>query len=209
MHKWNIIIGRLANTIKEHIRALAMANILYKYGGMCLPITTVVFKDLYPLYTNGIKNKGCFVGESINRNITSMYLGTYVDRNIMGCVQGSKSIEDYIQKLELLNSRDYTNEIEFCGDINTLLYKLVQDNRMNIISGDKLGVKDEDNKDILLDDLLGDTFINFDTKTDCIIIPNSELLNRIKYGWFNRLSREQVLNARTILSKQLLLALTN
>ena len=43
----------------------------------------------------------------------------------MGCIPGSKAVEKYIHKLTLLNSRDYTNEVEFCGDINTFLsYKI-------------------------------------------------------------------------------------
>ena len=67
MPKWNIIISKLANPLKEHVRSLAMANLLYKYGGMSLPTTTVVLKDLYPLYLRGINNKDYFVGESINK----------------------------------------------------------------------------------------------------------------------------------------------
>ena len=80
---------------------------------------------------------------------------------------------------------------------------------MNIITADYFGFKDGDNKGILIDDLLCDTFINFNYNTNCIIVMNKELLYRTKYGWFSRLSREQVLNARTILSKQLLISLTN
>lgn len=209
MPKWNIIISRLANPMKEHIRSLAMANLLYKYGGMCLPITSIVLKDLYPLYKDGIQNKGCFVGETINRNVSATHKATYANKDIMGCIPGSKAVEKYIHKLTLLNSRDYTNEVEFCGDINTFLYDLSCKNEISILPGGIFGAKDENNKDVLIDNLFGNTFINFKSNTFCIILLNNEILGRTKYGWFNRLSREQVLNAHTIISKQLLIALNN
>tara|TARA_B110000046_G_scaffold109846_1_gene117132 strand:+ start:7746 stop:8705 length:960 start_codon:yes stop_codon:yes gene_type:complete len=207
--RWNIIINRLASPIKEHVRSLAMAQLLYKYGGMCLPITTIVLKDLHPLYANGIKNKGCFVGETINRNISSTYTATYANKDIMGCAPGAQAVKKYIQQLELLNSRDYTNEVEFCGDINMFLSNLSTKNEINILPGEMFGAKDENNNNVLIDDLLGDTFINFKTNITCIVLLNSDIQGRIKYGWFNRLSREQVLNARTMVSKQLLIALNN
>jgi len=208
MPKWNIILNRLANPIKEHVRSLAMANLLYKYGGMCLPISTIVLKDLYPLYNQGIKTNDCFVGETINRNRTSSNLGYFVNKNIMGSLKGSRVIENFIHKLEILNSKDYTNEMDFCGHMNMILYNGVQGGVMSVITGKHLGITSECNKQVLLDDLLADTFINFDCNVSCIVIDNNELLSRTKYGWFNRLSREQVLKARTMISKQLLVALS-
>lgn len=207
MPKWNIIISRLASPIKEHVQSLAMANLLYKYGGMCLPVSTIVLKDLLPLYKKGVEKKGCFVGETINRNRTSSNLGYFVNKDVMGSVKGSKVIADYIRKLEVLNSRDYTNEMDFCGNINMILYKNVQGNSMNLITRKQLGITDENSKQILLDDLLGNTYIKLDSEANCVVIDNNELLKRTKYEWFNRLSREQVLNANTILSKNLLIAL--
>lgn len=205
--KWNIIINRLASPIKEHVRSLAMAQLLYKYGGMCLPITTIVLKDLHPLYEDGIKEKGCFVGETINRNVSSAYNATFPNKDIMGCIPGSKAVENYIHKLSILNSRDYTNEVEFCGDINLFLYNLSIKNEINMLSGEIFGAKDANDSDVVIDDLLGNTFINFKSNMLCIILLNGEIKGRTKYGWFNRLSREQVLKANTIVSKQLLISL--
>ena len=46
--------------------------------------------------------------------------------------------------------------------------------------------------------------LKLDTITIGLYIPKNELLSRIKYQWFNRLSLEQVLNTNTHLPSQLL-----
>lgn len=206
---WNIILNELASPIKEHVRSLAMARILYRYGGMQMPITTIVFKDLYPIYSNSLNTHDSFVGETISRNITSTYKSTYTDKDIIGCRRDSKTMLEYIKYLEVLNSRDYTNEIEFKGDIERVLYKFTQENKMKLVTAAKFGVQDSQNKDIFIDDLLSDTYINMNNECMCIVIPQRELLTRSKFAWFNRLSRTQVLTGSTMISKFMLIALNN
>lgn len=207
--KWNIVLKDLASPIKEHVRSLAMARILYRYGGMQIPITTILFKDLHPLYSNSLNSHDSFVGETISRNITSTYTDTYTNKHIIGCKRESATMLEYIKYLEVLNSRDHTNEIEFIGDIERVLYGFTRKNKMKLIPAIFFGAKDHQNKDIQIDDLISDTYINMSDDCWCIVIPQKELLTRSKFAWFNRLSRAQVLEGRTMISKFLLISLSN
>ena len=44
--KWSIKINGLSNPIKKHVRTLALCKLLYTYGGMCIPNSLIVMKDL-------------------------------------------------------------------------------------------------------------------------------------------------------------------
>jgi hypothetical protein len=63
-------------------------------------------------------------------------------------------------------------------------------------------MKTQDGYDILVDDLLQNTKINFDKNMVGIYLPKEELLKRIKYKWFLKSSKMQVLTAKTIISSK-------
>ena len=63
--KWDIDISNLAEPIRGHVRKLAIARLLYTYGGMQIPDSTIVVKDLLPIYDKSINSHGCFVGQSL------------------------------------------------------------------------------------------------------------------------------------------------
>lgn len=85
----------------------------------------------------------------------------------------------------------------------------IQNNKMNLLGGETVGIKTEDNKQILLDDLMEDAYIKFHPNAFGIYIPGNEILNRHKYQWFAALSSEQVLQTNSIISKQLLDAISD
>ena len=98
----------------------------------------------------------------------------------------------FYTKLELLNSRDYTNEMDFLGEMARELYSYIISGQMNKISGCVFGAKDHYNNDVTIDRLLGNTFIDFSPKLCAIYLPSKEILTRTKFGWFSRLSQEQL-----------------
>ena len=75
---------------------------------------------------------------------------------------------------------------------------------MALLSGKLIGTIDIKNKPIIIDDLLGEKFIDFDNNLFGIYIPGDEILARSKYAWFARLSTKQVLENNTILGKHFL-----
>ena len=67
-------------------------------------------------------------------------------------------------------------------------------------------LKIDDGREVGIDRLMENTFINFSPNKYAIYIPGDEILRRTKYEWFARLSQQQLRNCDTIASKQLLIA---
>ncbi len=202
---WNINIPQLANPVKTHMRSLALSKILYYYGGVLVPNSYVALENLQTIYDIGMKNKSCFVVETIDRGNTATYVECFPNHKFIGCSKQCKIMKQFMLYLEHLNSTDYTNEADFLGQANRWCYEQVLSNKMNMIDGKLIGCKTENNKPIYIDNLLQSSYIDFDKNLQGIYIPSNEILRRIKYQWFARLSPEQLYNANIILSKYLLL----
>ena len=81
-------------------------------------------------------------------------------------------------------------------------------NENSKLCGRTLGTKDKEGEVVLIDHLMMNSNINFcDCKLSCICIPEKELSKRIKYQWFMRLNKQQILEANTQISKYLLISL--
>ena len=173
---------------------------------MQIPDSTIVMKDLMPLYNRCLLGKCAFVGETLSRNQTATYTKLFPNTQIIGCKLNSPVMKSYIDYLELINSRDYTNEIEFLGEMERYLYKMVLDGKMNKIDGCIFGTVDNVSNDVNIDRLLGSTFIDFSPRLQAIYLPGDEILKRVKYGWFARLSQQQLRTCDSVAAKWLLIA---
>ena len=203
---WNIEIKNLANPIKTHMRRIAISKLLYYYGGMVLPNSTVVLKDLFPLYEESTEKYGCFVGEMVNRTSTSENIDFFPSSQILGCKKNNMMMKMFIRYLEELNMTDNTNESDFLGQGDRWLYQQYVTKKMVLIDGKCLGTKTLEGKQVLIEDLLSKNRIEFDDRVlACIIIPSAEILHRTNYQWFARLSAKQLLISDMIISKYMLI----
>ena len=202
--QWDINVSYLAEPVRSHIRALAMSKLLLHYGGMIIPDSTIVLSDLSKLYESHI-GKGMFVGETLNRNVTSTHCALEMDNYLMGCVKEDKNMKKFANYLELLVSRDYTNEIEFEGNISNFINKMYNKGEIIKVDGSYFGQKDESDKDVTIDRLMGNSYIHFKSNMVGIIIPQKMLLKRQKYGWFVRLSQNQLKHCDNIAAKWLII----
>ena len=92
--------------------------------------------------------------------------------------------------------------MEFQGFQNHWLIEQIQQQKIQLISGEYIGIKKRTGKPILLDDLMEEAFLDVDMqKIYGIYIPREELLSRTKYQWFTILSYQDVLQSNIILSK--------
>ena len=200
---WRIDMDKLANPVKEHVRMLALSKLLHSFGGLLLPNSTIVCRDLKPLYNGGLITNDCFSVNMINRGSSADLSTMFPTTKILGCKKNSVIMGQFAAYLESLTSSDYTNESDFLGQANRWLYS---NDGLNILCGKTFGVEDNDGKQIGIDRLMGNTFINFAPNKYAIYIPGDEILRRTKYEWFARLSQQQLRNCDTIAAKQLLIA---
>jgi hypothetical protein len=204
---WKIDLDRLADPVKKHVRQLALMKTLYNYGGMLLPNSTIVMKDLKPVYLKGIKDKSCFAVEGINKTSSADMLQLIPMTNIIGCKKKSPCMKDLIGFLERKISSDSTDEWNFLGETNKFLYKLYNENKLSIVSGKTFGIIDNQFNMVLIENLMSNSFIDFDkTKLHAIYIPSEEILSRTQYQWFARLSQQQLRDCDNMAAKYLLIA---
>lgn len=201
---WTTQIENLPDPIKQHMRYLALCKTLYYYGGMVLPPSLICLKNMYAMYSIGLSKTEMFSCELISRSNVSSITTFFPSMKIMGCVKESIVMESFINYLETAVSGDYTSELEFTGGPEKWLYNAAKDNKLLIVNGNLIGVKDIYGKPVALESLLGDIDIKFSKKMRCIYIPADELTLRTSYNWFDRLSAKQVLQSDTLIGKYLL-----
>ena len=207
MPNWNIDITKLADPIKSHVRQYALVNLLYKYGGMCMPNSTIVMEDVKPVMEMFLHDKDFFAVESISRNKSADSLKFIPDCNIIGARQGSDVLKELIEFWQKLISTDNTSEMDFLGRFNIKLFELYNKNEINVINGKLFGMKDRSGKEILIEDLLSSEPIQTSTNCYCIVIPKKELLKRTKYNWFTRLNTKQIMESDNNISNHLVFSL--
>lgn len=203
---WQIDMNKLAKPIKCHMRLLALSKLLYNYGGLLIPNSTIVCKNLKPLYDESISEKGFFSINMINRTITADYNTLFPSTKITGCKKNNTTMKEFSNYLEILTGTDYTNEVDFLGKANNWLYKKHKENKLKIICGKLFGIEDSNGEIVNIDRLMGETHIPFLKDKYAIYIPGDEIIKRTKYQWFSRLSHEQLRNCDAIVAKHLLIS---
>ena len=205
---WTIVVSRLTSPLRSHMRELAMAKLLNKYGGMRLPPSFICFEDLITLYELGINKEtasgGVFVSEMVSNNITASSIIFGPCSKIMGCVKDTQLMKSYIEYLEVLISNDYTEQMDFEGKISKWFFNEISKGAMNIIKPELIGAKKIDDSPVILDNLLGDTNMELSNESFGLYINSCELLRRRNFGWFVRMSPKQVLESNTQIAKYLL-----
>ena len=205
---WSIQMDGLSDPVKSKVRVLALSKILHTYGGMLLPNSFICARDMKGLYDKKIVERSMFIGEFQNNGDSNTLTRFFPNNRLMGCKKGCQSMKELIGYMEVLISKDNTDESTFKKNINRFIYKLMQENKCGVICGKALGTKDKENNVILIDDLLESTPIKF---CMCslygIYIPDDEVLKRTKYQWFARMSHSQVLKGNIEASRYLLISL--
>ena len=202
---WNMDMSKLTDPLKNHARILGFIKLLYYFGGMMIPNSLIVSKDLKPLYDENILKQGCFCGEFINQGNTGMYMNMFPSMKVMGCQKNNQVMKKFMEYAEILIGSDYTNEMDYLGQCDRWLYKNVNENKMALIDGKILGTKDKNNELVRINELLEDTYIDFSNDWYGIYLPGKEILKRSKYSWFAKLSKKQLFESKTMAGKLLLL----
>ena len=203
---WNINMSLLANPILSYVRQMSIAKLIYRYGGISVPVSFLCFKNLDTLYYKGIKNNRMFIGENVDNNITSTHHDFYPNIGLMGAEKENETVGQLIDFMQRIISTDYTSQAEFLGDFNRWCQKRVETNKIYLINGNEIGTKTLDDEPVLIENLLSDDYINYYKDMYGIWIPNDMILKRTNYNWFARMSPDQIMNGNFILAKYILLA---
>jgi len=203
---WNIDMSIISSPIIENMRNLGLMKLLYIYGGLICPISFLCMKDLMGLYLEGTTDKKMFLCEVNDKNITSTTYDFYPSIQFCGAPKENIQVSKLIEFMQRTNSRDFTSESKFLGDFDRWCELRIQKKQINIIDGNKIGIKTVDDTAIKIEDIMSNSYLKLYPGTYGILIPADEILSRVKYQWFARMSAKQVMESDTIIGNYLLLS---
>jgi len=198
---WEYDLDAIAPPISCHLLHLALSKTLYQYGGILVPPSFLCFRNLIDMYDYGTRGNKVFICENINKSITCSSHEFTTDTTFMGCQPENKLMLEYVKFCEIVISTDTTQNPQFSGVFDDWFYK----KNVTIINGKRIGTKTKSYKTVTIEDLFSETYIPFSKEAYGIYIPNKEIIERVKYEWFARLSKREVLSGNTTIQKMILL----
>ena len=205
---WNINMTSISDPILSNMRMLGMMKLLYIYGGMHCPISFLCLKDLNELYVKGTRGEKMFVCETIDRNVTSTDVDFYPNLSFCGAPKECETVRELCNFIQRTASHDYTADTKFLGEYDKWSKERIHSGKINMIEGVEIGTKTVDEKQIIVDDLMSNNYLDLYQGTYGILIPSEEILNRKKFEWFARMSPKQVMESDTIIGNYILLSQT-
>lgn len=200
---WDIDIRNLADPMKSHIRSIGMMELVYYYGGIVLPNSFLCTHSLIDLY----HSDRAFVCENVNRYVNiykEKHRNLFIpDIEIMGAPKNCEFVKQFADflKNEILHGH-FHMENDFLGSKNQFCIDQIHNGNIRLIQGEHIGIKTRHGKQIVIDDLMEESFLDIDSDSIYgIQIPSDDILRRTKYQWFAILPVKDILESNIILSK--------
>lgn len=211
---WDIDLANVADPMKDHFRELGLCQLIYFYGGMVVPNSLVCLRNLKDFYDTACSTKMPFVCENINRNVNNLkqkHKMLFVpDLYFFGAAKNDPTMLELVDYLKKRNqSPHFSSEVDFVGDSSQWCLEAISKQKMTLVGGELTGVKTQDRKTILLEDLMEEGFLNMHKSAVGIYIPADEILRRPKYQWFAVLPSDQILKSNMIISKYLMASIVD
>ena len=202
---WSINMNILDDPIKYNVRQLAISKILLKYGGLVVPETFICKKNLIDLYNNYCK-KTFFVFEKYDFKNSNLYVKYNCSNKFMGSCKSNESLNGYIRHLEYILSTDNTCNSAFEDNINKYLDDLSKRGEVILLNGKLIGIKDQNDEFISIEDLFSDKYIDFSDAYG-ICLMNDEIKKRTKYNWLLDANINSLKESNLHICKELLLCI--
>lgn len=200
---WDVNLSTMAEPFKSQFREVAMLQILYIYGGVVLPNSFVCIKNIVPLYMDTIEGQP-FFAEELNRTTANGSAGFVPGMQVMGARKACPVIKEMITVLQERNrSNHFSNESKFVGQTAQIIATHIKAGHATLVDGRLIGIKTTKGKQILIDDLMSEDFIDLDKNAYGIAIPADEVLSRSKFQWLAYLSTAELMKTKSIITKYL------
>lgn len=201
---WDVNLATLSEPFRSNFREVGMLQLLYIYGGVVLPNSFICMKNVAPIYKDMLAQSKPFFAEEINLTSASSAGAFVPGMQVMGAQKACPTIKELITVLKQRNkSNHFSNEAKFTGQTSQLLNAKVNAGKATILDGRLIGIKSKGGKRILLDDLMGEDFLDLDCGAYGIVVPADEVLSRSKHQWLAYLSTNELMKTKIILVKYL------
>lgn len=180
---WKVKMDALPSPVKEHYRQFALTMVLYHYGGLLVPASTLCLEDLSKLFKDGLADRDAFVVD----------IGG--GPRFMGCKKQSDLVQHLMEFQGKLLKTDNTEQADFTGAVSKACA------HMTVVDGGRVGTKKVDGTPLDLGELLGNNPLEVCPHAAAIYIPAEEILRRTKYAWFSRMHQDDILRSDLTLAK--------
>lgn len=196
-------VASLAEPMRSQFREYGLMKLVFLYGGMLVPNSFVCTRNLKQLYDDGLRDGRPFACEAINRTsslIEQKHRLLFVpDLYFMGAKRDDDVMHELVEHLKTQCANPhFSDERVFLGDSSHWCAK-----RFTVVGGEKIGIKTNSRKQILLEDLMEDKFLDLSTDSYGVYIPEEEVLRRPKYKWLAFVSKGELLASDTAIAKYL------
>ena len=199
---WDVDVSNLAEPMKSYARELALCKLLYIYGGMMVPNSFICTNNLKSIYTDGLYGGRPFVCESINRTSVQKHFNPSL--YFMGAKREDPVIYELVEYLEFRDKTLHsTHERAFIGDTVQWCLGSIRTQAMNLIGGERIGIKTTNRKQILLEDLMEEKDLDLSPECCGVYIPADEVLVRTKYQWLAFISKQDLLKSDIAIARYL------
>ena len=166
--------------------------------------TKRLFKELYLYMLNGYKYL-----QKVKK-IHDFFKSTFKEIKSVQDIRVSEKFgldsipKEVVEHLKQYNKHPlFSEEGDFNGHSSHFCIEAIKNGKMNLISGEMVGVKTTKKKTILLEDLMEENFLDLSPNCIGIYLPADEILKRTKYQWFATLPSNNILDSRIIIAKYL------
>ena len=200
---WDVKLANMAEPFKSQFREVAMLKLLYIYGGVVLPNSFICIKNVAPLYADTIEGQP-FFAEELNRTTSNGCAGFVPGMQVMGARKACPVIKEIIAVMQERNrSNHFSNESKFVGQTAQMIAEHIKAGHATLVDGRLVGIKTTKGRQILIDDLMSEDFLDLDKNAYGIAIHADEVLSRSRYQWLAYLSTAELMKTKSIITKYL------
>lgn len=187
---------KLSGSLLDKYRELCKLQILYKYGGVMVPPSLFLRKNI-----NVMDDPNTwYVCESYNDNNVS-FNNLICSTDLMGSNSENVNLAKYIDVFSNELKKDFVENHNF--DMNYF-----KQHNIPYIDGKMIGTKTRYNDKITIEDLMSNKKIILDKQHVGLYIPHEQLMKRRVYNWYCKLSEEEVLKCNVFISYYMLSTMT-
>ena len=203
---WDVDLHTIPEPMRSRYRDMGMVQLLQLYGGMVVPNSFLCTRPLLEMYQTGIEGKKPFVVEKTKQCVRNQSVNSkpfIPDIHMMGAMRNDPLLEEMLLVMKDRERKGhFSNETEFLGEVDKWCVQQINDGKMRCIDGNAIGIKTKYGIPILVEDLMGENYLDVDNSLLFgIYIPGEQILRRPKYSWFSILPHEDIMSSNVILSK--------
>lgn len=197
---WDVDLEQVPEPVRKSVRTEGLLRLIYKYGGSVVPSSLLMVRPVDWMM-------GDFVVFKRTRSVISEKMVYMPSIDFIGGEKGSNVIKKCLDYVIELNRRDLTHEKVFLDEVSKWLLLAVNSGEMTGIHESMVGFKNKEGQHVLVDDLMKMDGIHYNENVRCIWLPENEIIGRLSYQWFVRMSPQQVLKSNTSIAQYFILAL--